>query len=1229
MSFAYAQDIGVTAINAPASGCNLSSTESVTIKIFNYGSNVVTPFNVSYTINGGPAVTEVINAMILSNSTYTYTFATTADLSAGGTFTFTAYTSLAGDINPTNDALNNYNVNASAPSAGGTVTGGTFVCTGANSGSVTLTGYTGDILRWEYSTDNGNTWINISNTSNTQSYLNLTVKTFYRAVTQNGVCPPSTSTPDSIRINTASVGGSVGTSATVCSGANGAVLSLTGATGTVQYWQYSTNGGSTWTNIVNTGNTQPYSNLTTTTRYRAVVKNGACNAVNSNFANIAVSPPTVKGYITGSDTVCSSSNSGSLILSGHVGSVLRWEYSLNQTAWTNINNTTNTQAYSNLSANRYYRALIKSGGCASVYSDTARMVVDQPTVPGSVTGGSTVCEGSTGTLTLTGTTSPVQNWEASTDGGNSWLIISNTSSSYTYNNITTTTMFRALVKSGNCAAIYSSSTTVVVDAQSSGGTVASGSTVCSASNGATLTLSGIAGTIQGWVSSTDNGVTWTSIPNTTNAYTYSNLTTSTLFGAVVKNGVCPEDTSVLASIVVDAPSVGGAVSGSASACSNVNNGVLTLTGETGTIQGWEYSTDGGFTWLPIANTTNSQSYNNLTVSTKYRVLVQSGVCPPAYSSAATISIDQQSQGGNVFGATTVCAAGNSGSLNLLNNQGSVVDWEFSSDGGATWNSTAVASITYAYTNLTGTTIFRAIVQNGVCPSDTSASATVTVDSVSLGGIVQFNDTVCYGNNNGTLNLSGYRGTVTAWEVSTDNGTTWFFTSNTTTSQGYLNLSTTTSYRATLKNGVCPVASSTPATITVLGSSVAGVITGITQGCSGAVSGTLSTNGNIGSILDWQTSVDNGTTWTNAGNPSATMIYQNLTTTTLYKVIIQNGACSSDTSASVAVTVYPNPVASFTADTVCAGNANTFVNGSSVASGSIQMNQWNFGDNSTSIMQSPVHQYMNADNYTATLITITDKGCSDTTSATVIVNALPSSMISVTGANPFCRGGQVTLSAPSGTLSYMWSDGSVAQSINVNASGTFTVIVTDTLTNCISSDSVMTSVFQEAVADAGRDTTIALGDQITLEGSGGVMYQWTPSESLDMASSSHPVASPLQTTTYQLSVTDENGCSDLDSLVITVIRDYTFTVSNLITPNGDGFNDTWYIENIDHYPDSKVMIFNRNGQVIFTAEPYKNDWDATYEGSRVNDGSYYYVITFTGSTDVFKGTITVLTEETTN
>ena len=204
-----AQDLAIESpfgkILQPVSGCALTSTENVTIRIFNFGSNLPagTAFNVSYTINGGAPTTElvVLGSTLLTNSSLAYTFTTQANLSVPGNYTIVATVNLPGDINPVNNAFTNYSVTNSAGSVGGTINGSATACASGNSGTLTLTGFTGQILRWEYSNDNGNTWYYISNTANTQDYLNLKTTTRDRAVIQNNNCGTVFSATATITIN--------------------------------------------------------------------------------------------------------------------------------------------------------------------------------------------------------------------------------------------------------------------------------------------------------------------------------------------------------------------------------------------------------------------------------------------------------------------------------------------------------------------------------------------------------------------------------------------------------------------------------------------------------------------------------------------------------------------------------------------------------------------------------------------------------------------------------------------------------------------------------------------------------------------------------------------------------------------------------------------------------------------------------------------------------------------
>lgn len=97
-------------------------------------------------------------------------------------------------------------------------------------------------------------------------------------------------------------------------------------------------------------------------------------------------------------------------------------------------------------------------------------------------------------------------------------------------------------------------------------------------------------------------------------------------------------------------------------------------------------------------------------------------------------------------------------------------------------------------------------------------------------------------------------------------------------------------------------------------------------------------------------------------------------------------------------------------------------------------------------------------------------------------------------------------------------------------------------------------------------------------------------------------------TIYVQITDINGCIDTASLTITVDPNITtVTIPNLLTPNGDAFNDVLQIPNIDTYPNNELIIFNGYGQVIFQASPYNNDWAATYLNAPVPDGTYYDVL----------------------
>ena len=185
---AGAQDLSVVTVLAPGSGCALGHDENVVIRLFNYGMPLPagTTFSVAYAINAGTPVFEsvVLGTSLLTDSTFTYTFTTQANLAIPGTYDFDATVSLAGDINPGNDAFHGHAVTNSAPSVGGTLSASSVP---SSSGTLTLSGVTGDVMQWEES-DDGLRWYALANTTMTQDYAGLRASTQFRARVRNADC---------------------------------------------------------------------------------------------------------------------------------------------------------------------------------------------------------------------------------------------------------------------------------------------------------------------------------------------------------------------------------------------------------------------------------------------------------------------------------------------------------------------------------------------------------------------------------------------------------------------------------------------------------------------------------------------------------------------------------------------------------------------------------------------------------------------------------------------------------------------------------------------------------------------------------------------------------------------------------------------------------------------------------------------------------------------------------
>ena len=469
--------------------------------------------------------------------------------------------------------------------------------------------------------------------------------TFFAATT--GVVNVGTCTPYSLS-STVNTSTCIGTAATVS--VTSTVGNLPNGTYTVFYTLSNANTGNFSTTMSVTSGTGSFTTSSlantgaTTITINSLTNGCVSRLVANNSATITVDATSVGGSIAGGSTpICQGSTTGTMTLSGHTGNIVKWQKQVNGGGYSDIVNTATTYSEVPSSAGTWdYRAVVQNGTCTSVNSAIRTLVVDATSVGGSVTGGSTpICQGSTtGTMTLSGHTGSVVKWQKQVNGGG-YSDIVNTATTYSEVPSSAGTWdYRAVVQNGTCTSVNSAIRTLVVDATSVGGSVTGGSTpICQGSTTGTMTLSGHTGSVVKWQKQV-NGGGYSDIVNT--ATTYSEVPSSAGtwdYRAVVQNGTCTSVNSAIRTIVVDATSVGGSVSGTATICSGSTSGLLTLSGATGTVVRWEFTVSPFSSWTTISNTTNTHTSGALTQTTHFRAVVQNGSCAEANSSPAVVTID--------------------------------------------------------------------------------------------------------------------------------------------------------------------------------------------------------------------------------------------------------------------------------------------------------------------------------------------------------------------------------------------------------------------------------------------------------------------------------------------------------------------------------------------------------------------------------------------------------------
>ena len=352
--------------------------------------------------------------------------------------------------------------------------------------------------------------------------------------------------------------------------------------------------------------------------------------------------------------------------------------------------------------------------------------------------------------------------------------------------------------------------------------------------------------------------------------------------------------------------------------------------------------------------------------------------------------------------------------------------------------------------------------------------------------------------------------------------------------------------------------------------------------------------------------------------------------TAYVLRVTYGVCN-DPSLDVSFdeTVFikrPTPVLDVvTQNATCSGGGMITANVTSNLGGTFE-----YSLNGGTLQTSNVFNNVTPGNYTVA-VQGAGGGCAVITQTTIslennlTVTALPSD-------TSVCIGASFVPRVTSNATSFTWTPSAGVSSVNMlqptittgNLSARY--IITANQGSCQVKDTISVSVFPGPQANAGPDLNVILGDQVQLMATAatGSTLLWSPSTGLSASNILRPFASPLQTTTYTLTASTAQGCASSDDVLVTVLA--CGEPMNAFSPNGDGINDRWLITNNNCFKSARVDIFNRYGARVFEDASYSNNWDGTYKGKALADGTYYYIVTYelvNGKKVYRKGNVTIL------
>ena len=201
----------------------------------------------------------------------------------------------------------------------------------------------------------------------------------------------------------------------------------------------------------------------------------------------------------------------------------------------------------------------------------------------------------------------------------------------------------------------------------------------------------------------------------------------------------------------------------------------------------------------------------------------------------------------------------------------------------------------------------------------------------------------------------------------------------------------------------------------------------------------------------------------------------------------------------------------------------------------------------------------------------------------------------------CSGDEITLSVATGFSSYLWNTGSTANFITISAIGDYSV----TVTNNNSCEKI--KKYKILPSEPANITGVSIKDFAANENS--VLIEYTGvgnyEFSLDgITFQDEPLFNGVNPGIYNAIARDKNGCGLSNSYRV-IVLDYP----RFFTPNGDSYNDIWYIKNLDQLPDYTISIFDRYGKLVKQMNQNSSGWTGLFNGQQLPADDYWFNLIF--------------------